>query len=1281
MAILLAAGNAVAAGSSTIVISQVYGGGGNGGAIYKNDFIELHNRGNTTVSVAGWSVQYASATGNSWSLTLLTGSIPPGGYYLVQEASGGTVGAALPTPDATGTLALSATAGKVALVSNGTALSGSCPSGGAIVDFVGFGSTASCYEGTGATPAPSNTTSAQRGNAGCTDTDVNATDFTTAAPAPRNIATTASLCSQPATQVRVETAADGRGSVVFAQNLTSGNSITVYAIARDSGGGFIANSNATWSLLNNTLGVVAGDLVPAGDNKSAVFTGHLVGAANIHAAASGLTPIDSGLITVQAGTPTQVIVETAADGTGIVVPATNLAPAQTLTAYAIRRDALSNFVDNVAADSWILTIISESVAVGDLVPSVDLKSAVFTANLTGAVTIGAASGALTITDSGLITVVATPTNPSGSGLADPANVVVGQNTTLRVQVTPGANPVSSGLAVTADLTAIGGSASQSFTDSGGNLFTYPATVSAGPGLKSLPVTITDAQSRSGSASISLNVGEAPGVTAPSSRTNDATTTATFTVTGSGTGPLSYLWLKGVSPLTDGGKVSGAATATLTITNVLAAEAGSYAVVVTNLFGSITSTVATLTVVDPVITTQPVSRTNIIGTTATFTVAAAGNAPLGYQWLLGGAILSDGGNLTGAVTATLTITNVGPGNAGNYSVVVSNSNSSVTSTVATLTVIDLAITKNPSSRTNSAGDNAFFSATAAGTSVTYQWQLGGVDITGATNSTMTRSNVGAADVGNYWVIVSNYSGTLTSTPVALTVVGASSYKLAQWNFNSVTPDATVSTGSTIPSIGSGTASLVGPPTTIAFVQGTTSDPAPSSDNSAWSTAGYPAATAGNKSKGVQFAVSTLGYTNIVLAWEQRHSDTASKYLRVQFTTNGTDYVDGSVITASVGGTFLYETVDLSAIPGVADNASFAFRIVTEFEYTATGAGLSNYVGTASGYTTGGTIRYDQMSIFANPLPLEITAQPVDGTVECGTPAGFSVTAIGATPLSYQWRTNGAPIIGATSAALNFNPATLANSTSYEVVVSNPFASVTSSVVTLTVVDATPPILNLPTDIVTPQTSLPGTVVIFAATAFDLCAGSVSVACAPESGSVFPIGVTTVHCTAGDGSGNTARGSFQVTVQRQWVQVSGTVELEFFVGPAHDGAGSRTVTFIATDDATNKLKTVDLTLDFSGGVAPFTISDLPVAMTHLSAKTAWTLRRRQPVVFNNGQATAAFWLPGGDLDGSGLVDVFDYFHLAASWYQDDPAADIDGSGLVDVDDYFILTSHWYGTSNPE
>src|SRR5947209_1016932 len=183
---------AARAASNTVVISQVYGGGGNAGATYKNDFIELFNRGNTAVNLSGWSVQYAAAGSTSWSVTNLVGAIQPGKYYLVQEAGGGGGTTNLPTPDAIGSgsgINMSATAGKVALVNTTTALTGTgCPFGASVVDFVGYGSATNCSEGGAPAPSPAvnNTTGVIRNGQGAQDTDNNARDFTEGTPNPRN---------------------------------------------------------------------------------------------------------------------------------------------------------------------------------------------------------------------------------------------------------------------------------------------------------------------------------------------------------------------------------------------------------------------------------------------------------------------------------------------------------------------------------------------------------------------------------------------------------------------------------------------------------------------------------------------------------------------------------------------------------------------------------------------------------------------------------------------------------------------------------------------------------------------------------------------------------------------------------------------------------------------------------------------------------------------------------------------------------------------------------------
>jgi hypothetical protein len=236
--------------STSIVLSQVYGGGGNGGSTYKNDFMELFNLSSSPVDVSGWSVQYASSAGTfgagTVSVPLITNLcasttpgtcvIQPGHYFLVQEAqgAGGTVN--LPTPDATGTIAMSATNGKVLLNSSTTALTGSCPSGGTLVDLVGYG-TANCFEGT-VTAALTNTTALLRNNNGCTDTDNNSSDFTIGAPNPRNSSSLANTCGGAGSPTITNSSPLPTGTVGVSYSVTfaaSGGSGSGYTFAQTAG--------------------------------------------------------------------------------------------------------------------------------------------------------------------------------------------------------------------------------------------------------------------------------------------------------------------------------------------------------------------------------------------------------------------------------------------------------------------------------------------------------------------------------------------------------------------------------------------------------------------------------------------------------------------------------------------------------------------------------------------------------------------------------------------------------------------------------------------------------------------------------------------------------------------------------------------------------------------------------------------------------------------------------------------------------------------------------------
>ena len=379
-----------------------------------------------------------------------------------------------------------------------------------------------------------------------------------------------------------------------------------------------------------------------------------------------------------------------------------------------------------------------------------------------------------------------------------------------------------------------------------------------------------------------------------------------------------------------------------------------------------------TTTPPSITTHPQSQTNSIGANVTFNVVAAGTPPLAYQWRFNGA------NLSSVTTDTCSLTNIQATNAGNYAVVVTNSFGSVTSEVATLTVITApTITNHPKNLTVTVGEDAVFTVGALGTPpLVYQWRFNTTNILGATSSSYIRSNAQPADAGNYSVVVANSTGQATSSNALLTVNPPTTANvIAQWNFNSVPPDAATTTGSTAPSIGSGIASLV-TALTPTFAGGSSSDSA-TSDNSGWNTTGYPSATNGNKTAGVRFDVSTVGQQNVVVRWDQRVSNTGSRYSRLQYTTNGTTFLDyPSSVSVVAATTFEAHTNSLSGLPGVNNNSNFAFRIVNEFENTATGSGANGYVAamTGSSYGSMGTTRFDMVTLLADSIPSNPPAVP-------------------------------------------------------------------------------------------------------------------------------------------------------------------------------------------------------------------------------------------------------------------------------------------------------------------
>jgi len=284
------------------------------------------------------------------------------------------------------------------------------------------------------------------------------------------------------------------------------------------------------------------------------------------------------------------------------------------------------------------------------------------------------------------------------------------------------------------------------------------------------------------------------LTQPTSRAIAVSSNATFTVFAIGTVPLSYQWQVNGMNLTNGGSISGANTTSLTISNAQTADsATNYMVIITNTAGATNSYYATLLVtnIPPKITLQPLSQTNVGGTTVTLAVTATGTAPLSYQWQVDGINLVDGtmvnGDIiSGSTTTNLTISNVQTNDNGNYTVIVTNYGGSVTSSNAVLKVVTspLILTQ-PADQTVVVTSNAIFSVTAIGLPpLSYQWRVNGTNLmdgtnlvdgaitSGSTTNKLTISNVPADYNSNsYSVIIANSVGSATSSNALLTVASA------------------------------------------------------------------------------------------------------------------------------------------------------------------------------------------------------------------------------------------------------------------------------------------------------------------------------------------------------------------------------------------------------------------------------------------------------------------------------------------------------------------------------
>ncbi len=491
----------------------------------------------------------------------------------------------------------------------------------------------------------------------------------------------------------------------------------------------------------------------------------------------------------------------------------------------------------------------------------------------------------------------------------------------------------------------------------------------------------------------------------------------LTVTATGSAPLTYQWRKA------GVNQTGQTAPTLTFDSVLASDAGTYEVFVTNpAGGGVISAPATVTVATPpVIVTQPVGGNVISGGSLTLSVSASGTAPLTYQWKNGGT------DIAGATSSSYAIVNAGTSDAGLYTVEVKNSVGSATSVQAAVVMpLPPVITTQPQPAAIPLGSNAFFFVTATGDApLTYQWKKNGVNINGAIASSYSIVGVINADAGTYSVTVSNPGGSVDSngalleivTPPAITVQpvggnvavgGAKSLSVTasgtapltyQWRLDGGTISGANASTYSIPSAQSGDAGLYD--VVVSNAAGNaTSEPALINVKQGVVITSHPVPASVSVGDSVDFHVTATGDGPLSYQWQKNGSD------------------------------ILGATGDTLSIPVVKASNAGSYKAV-----------VRNSVSSATSSSA-------LLDILGEPV---ITTHPTGGLVPKGGAYTMSVVATGAPPLSYQWYHDGTAIAGATAASYSISNAQPTADGQYRVKVSNYSGNATSNMANIVVTE--------------------------------------------------------------------------------------------------------------------------------------------------------------------------------------------------------------------------------------
>ncbi len=607
------------------------------------------------------------------------------------------------------------------------------------------------------------------------------------------------------------------------------------------------------------------------------------------------------------------------------------------------------------------------------------------------------------------------------------------------------------------------------------------------------------------------------VTSPTARTAHAGTATTFSVVAAGSPTLTYQWRKGGANLANGGNISGATTANLTLSNVQTADAAAYDVVVTNAVNgssSATSASAALTVTPtaPTIVTAPASQSATAGGTVTFSVSATGTAPFTYQWRKGGTALTDGANIAGATTATLTVSTVATGDAGSYDVVVSNgvgtpaTSSSATLVLATVTGSQVAYAGGTysqnfdglaSSGTITLAGSAPFDLATNGLS---GWRLGssaGVPAltvgTGSSNaggaysygsSGSSERALGTVASGSvtprFGVMITNNSGT-TITQFTLGYTGE------QWRNGGNTAAHSLAVSYSLSAVDINASTGFTDVAALAFTSPTVGASAATLDGNATANRTAVSATV----TGISWAP---GQT-LVLRWSDTNDSGNDHGLAVDDLTFTTP-VGTAPVTPTIA-----STTPASGATGVAGNSAITVTFNQAVTVSGNWFALSSTLnGSLSATVTGGPTTYtitpplsfadnDTVTVTfiatqitesatgtlkptanttlsfstAAPVAPTVATPPQAATVNAGSNVTFTVAASGTAPFSYQWRKNGTAITGntsATTATFTMTNVQATEAADYDVVVTNSVGSVTSAAAALAVTPVAPTVTTAP-----------------------------------------------------------------------------------------------------------------------------------------------------------------------------------------------------------------------------